>query len=40
MSETLPSGVTVKRTAVRFTVTADGNVADINTLPKTLVQSP
>ena len=29
-----------ERTAVRFTVTADGNVADINTLPKTLVQSP
>ena len=29
-----------ERTAVRFTVTADGNVADINTLPKTIVQSP
>lgn len=29
-----------ERTAVRFTVTPDGNVADINTLPKTIVQSP
>ena len=29
-----------ERTAVRFTVTADGGVADINTLPKTIVQSP
>lgn len=29
-----------ERTAVRFTVTPDGNVSDINTLPKTIVQSP
>lgn len=29
-----------ERTAVRFTVTPEGNVSDINTLPKTIVQSP
>ncbi|SMP73501.1 hypothetical protein [Noviherbaspirillum suwonense] len=29
-----------ERTAVRFTVTPEGNVSDINTLPKTIVQPP
>jgi hypothetical protein len=29
-----------ERTAVRFTVTPEGTVSDINTLPKTIVQSP
>jgi hypothetical protein len=28
-----------ERTALRFTVTPDGGISDINTIPKTLVQT-